>query len=357
MESTAHLLKGRPFGKKLSEWYNLNKRDLPFRSKKDAYQVWISEIMLQQTRVNAMLPAYRRFVDRFSNLYQLATATESEVLEKWQGLGYYNRARNLHKAAKQMIDQGYSDVPFDYQTLLNFPGIGSYTAAAISSIVNDSLNAVLDGNVKRILRRLYGEYLADSILQAKADQLLMESQVRSSIFNQAMMELGALICVPSIPRCELCPVSEFCKSYKVGGAAYALSITKSEKKKPIKLYVNLLIMTIDSDADSKFLVTENNDGIFLKDHLMFPHQIFDGQELKYQSELFRISNQKPIGEFSHFIQNWRIQTKVYWQLSKQKKNQKIKNGQWLNRPEIENRLHSSYCQKAFFQYLSFVSSK
>lgn len=348
------------FAKELSQWYNQNKRDLPFRRNKDSYLIWISEIMLQQTRVNAMLPAYNRFINRFPNLYSLATSTESEVLEKWQGLGYYNRARNLHKSAQQMIDQGYKKVPTDFNALLSFPGIGNYTAAAISSIAEDKPHAVLDGNVKRILRRLNAEFLADSILQSKADELLKNSQIAPSTFNQAIMELGALICIPSTPKCNMCPVRNFCLSYKEGGPEYAALLTQTKKKSQIKLDVDLLIWVSKNqdtktadNTESKFFVIENKDGIFLKNHSMFAHQICINQELQHSSGFLNIVESRLIGKFTHVIQNWKIQTKVYWQLS----NDEFNGGQWLTETEVKKKLHSSYCHKAFSKYLSFAASK
>jgi len=190
----------------LLKWFNANQRDLPWRRDHDPYRVWLSEIMLQQTRVVAVVDHYERFLQRFPNIETLAGAREASVLAAWSGLGYYRRARMLHATAKQIVKAG--KFPATAAELQALPGIGRYTAAAIASIAFDQPVAVVDGNVERVLRRLYGKQLVGESLWGTAQQML--SPGRPGDFNQAMMELGAAICLPRQPKCALCPVSEMC---------------------------------------------------------------------------------------------------------------------------------------------------
>jgi len=191
-------------------WYDENRRDLPWRHDNDPYRVWISEIMLQQTRVAAVLEHYARFMKRFPTVQSLAAARESSVLAAWSGLGYYHRARRMHQAAK-VIARGRAGVfPQTAEEWSELPGIGRYTAAAIASIVFSEGVAVVDGNVERVLQRLFGAKLGREALWQQAEALL--DRKRPGDFNQAMMELGATICAPRAPRCLLCPLNPHCKT-------------------------------------------------------------------------------------------------------------------------------------------------
>ena len=201
----------------LYNWYERNKRDLPWRDTCDAYKIWLSEIILQQTRVAQGLDYYLRFTTQYPTLHELAMASEDEVLKLWQGLGYYSRARNLLKAA-QTADRLWHEMPNDYQRLRSLPGIGDYTAAAIASFAFGLPYAVLDGNVFRVLSRLFADPTPIDSTQGKksfsrrAQQLL--DPMRSSLHNQAMMELGALVCLPSEPLCQQCPLTEMCEAHR-----------------------------------------------------------------------------------------------------------------------------------------------
>jgi A/G-specific adenine glycosylase len=190
-------------------WYYGNRRDLPWRSTRDAYCIWLSEIMLQQTRVAAVLDHYRRFLERFPNVQALARAREQSVLAAWSGLGYYRRARNLHACAKLVVSKLGGKFPTTAAELEELPGIGRYTAAAIASIAFDRPNAVVDGNVERVLQRLTGNpKLAQRDAWDLANELL--SPDRPGDFNQAMMELGATVCLPGEPKCLACPLMKYC---------------------------------------------------------------------------------------------------------------------------------------------------
>src|ERR1700686_2605507 len=196
------------FRRLLLRWFDLHKRDLPWRRDRDPYRVWLSEIMLQQTRVNAVTDYYQKFLRRFPSIETLASAPESAVLAAWSGLGYYRRARNLHAAAKKIVREYNGELPKTAEPLRTLPGIGRYTAAAIASIAFDQPVALVDGNVERVLQRLHGRNLAGEALWRAAAELL--AQRRPGDFNQAMMELGATVCLARQPVCLLCPVFRSC---------------------------------------------------------------------------------------------------------------------------------------------------
>jgi A/G-specific adenine glycosylase len=196
------------FSEKLLGWYDEHKRDLPWRADRDPYRVWLSEIMLQQTRVAAVIEHYRRFLAKFPTIQKLAAAREAAVLAAWSGLGYYRRARMLHAAAKYVVKECGGTFPRNSAELRALPGIGRYTAAAISSIAFHEPVAVVDGNVERVVSRLQGRRLSGQELWQIAERWI--GRERPGDFNQAMMELGATVCVPRSPQCLLCPVRDLC---------------------------------------------------------------------------------------------------------------------------------------------------
>lgn len=198
------------FRQRLLAWYGVNRRTLPWRETRDPYRIWISEIMLQQTRVAAVLDHYRRFLKQFPSVKALAQAKESAVLAAWSGLGYYRRARMLHAAAKKVAQEYAGQIPDSAEALRRLPGIGRYTANAIASIAFAEPVAVVDGNVARVLARMSGASIAPSELWSAAQSLL--DPARPGHFNQAMMELGATICLPGVPECDRCPVKSACCS-------------------------------------------------------------------------------------------------------------------------------------------------
>jgi A/G-specific adenine glycosylase len=201
----------------LLAWYDENCRDLPWRNTRHPYRIWVSEIMLQQTRVAAVLLRYESFLRRFSTVGRLAAARESSVLAEWSGLGYYRRARSLHAAARVIVRERGGEFPKTADDWGTLPGIGRYTSAAIASIAFDEPAAVLDGNVERVLRRLLGRTGGKSESWKTADEFL--DRARPGDFNQAMMELGSVVCLPSQPRCSECPVRAFCRTRGRGNLA------------------------------------------------------------------------------------------------------------------------------------------
>jgi A/G-specific adenine glycosylase len=217
------MLQGREltaFRKSLLGWFRQYRRDLPWRRTKDPYRIWLSEIMLQQTRVAAVIPYFERFLERFPDIHALAAAPQDEVLRLWSGLGYYSRARNLQRAAQEIVAKHDGVFPRAEKDALELPGIGAYTAAAILSIAYDAKYAVLDGNVARVLARIFAFQgdLRDAkrwqALQQSADALLDPKSPGD--WNQAMMELGATLCTPQSPQCLLCPATQFCQARKLG---------------------------------------------------------------------------------------------------------------------------------------------
>lgn len=204
----------------LLEWFAKHRRELPWRASRDPYSIWVAEVMLQQTRIAAVIPYYEKFLTRFPDFAALAAAPQPEVLKYWSGLGYYSRARNLHAAAKKIVAQHSSQFPRDLENALALPGIGAYTAAAVLSIAYDVPLSVLDGNVARVLARITamrGELRAPknwSTLAATAQELLVP--VQASDWNQALMELGEVVCTPKSPACLACPVVHECRAYALG---------------------------------------------------------------------------------------------------------------------------------------------
>ena len=205
------------FSEQLVKWYLLNKRELPWRESSDPYNIWISEIILQQTRVNQGLAYYERFIHRFPDVISLSEANEDEVLKFWQGLGYYSRARNLHTTARIITSLHNGVFPVDYQTILKLKGIGEYTAAAICSFAYGLPYAVVDGNVFRVLSRFFGIQTPIDSNEGKKEfselaQELLDKK-NPGLHNQAIMDLGAIICTPTSPNCNECPLQNTCSSF------------------------------------------------------------------------------------------------------------------------------------------------
>ena len=223
-------------------WYEQNKRDLPWRKTKDPYKIWLSEIILQQTRVAQGLPYYERFITNLPTIDALALAKQEEVLKLWQGLGYYSRARNLHHAAKQVVKNFGSNFPNKYEDILSLKGIGEYTAAAVSSFAFNLPHAVVDGNVFRLLARYFGIDTAINSTAGKklffelANELLDKN--RPGDYNQAIMEFGSQKCKPSNPECESCPLQENCVAAQQK-RVHKLPV-KLKKTKTKKLFFNYL---------------------------------------------------------------------------------------------------------------------
>ena len=226
----------RLFRTRLLDWYRDNKRDLVWRDSDNPYHIWIAEIMLQQTRVEQMGGYFERFIQTFPTVRDLAAASEDQVLKVWEGLGYYARARNLHKAAKQLVEMRGGRLPDTRAELEQLPGVGSYTAAAVSSIAFERDHPVLDGNVARVLCRVLRleedprKAHTKTHLISAGEQLLAPGQAGD--FNQAMMELGARVCTPMQPQCAGCPLRTLCRAYAELEDPTALPVKAAKKKRP-----------------------------------------------------------------------------------------------------------------------------
>jgi A/G-specific adenine glycosylase len=249
----------KAFQRKLLSWFAGRKRDLPWRRTKDPYHIWISEIMLQQTRVAAVIPYYERFLAKFPKVQALARARTETVLGYWAGLGYYSRARNLQRAAKEIVARHAGAFPREYEQALALPGIGRYTAAAVLSIAYEEPLAVLDGNVARVLARIgaiRGDLRAPVLwrsLEAEAQDLLARKSPGD--WNQAMMELGATLCTPKSPRCEECPVAEWCQAQKLGIAGELPDAR--QKRATVKLTLGAAVLL---DSQGRTLLLRHLDG-------------------------------------------------------------------------------------------------
>ena len=241
------------FKKTLIDWYSINKRELPWRETKKPYYIWLSEIILQQTQVKQGLPYYNAFVKQYPSVFDLARATEEEVLKLWQGLGYYSRARNLHTTAKHIAHNLNGVFPDNYNDLLKLKGIGDYTASAIASIAFNEVAAVVDGNVYRVLSRYFGiETPINSALGIKEFKVLASSLIdeqQPATYNQAIMEFGARQCKPKNPDCSACPIKNGCVAVQKNIIA-ELPI-KLKKTKVTTKYLNFLVC-IDKDKNILF---------------------------------------------------------------------------------------------------------
>jgi len=253
--------------KKLLSWYRLHKRDLPWRQNRDPYRIWISEVMLQQTTVAAVVPFYEKFMRYFPTVEVLAKASQSEILEMWAGLGYYSRARNIHQSAKLISAQGF---PQDAATLLELPGFGPYTSRAVASLAFNESVGVLDGNVIRVLSRVHGLKLnwwqpkERKILQDLSDNLA-DTQFNSEI-NQGLMELGATVCTPRKPLCLMCPWKSECKALK-NNLVEQLPLAKPKQKGEI-WHWQMKIHT----KNNKIYLEKNTATPFLPNMLFPPSQ-------------------------------------------------------------------------------------
>lgn len=274
----------------LIAWYQANARDLPWRRTRDPYRIWVSEIMLQQTRAGTVAPYYERFIERYPDLERLAAADEEELLTLWAGLGYYSRARNLHRAAKS-IAHSRSGFPRTYEAIRALPGVGDYTAAAIASIAFGLPYAVLDGNVIRVMARVTND---GGDVRSAATKARLQAAVSARLdpaaagtFNQAMMELGATVCVPADPKCLICPLSQFCEG-RIAGRARELPVKSSVKRRAVE------VVLLWVQRDSQVLAWRRPEG---------SRRLAGFWELPEGRMLPRATVGGTVGEFRHSITN------------------------------------------------------
>jgi A/G-specific adenine glycosylase len=241
----------------LMDWYRINQRDLPWRRTNDPYAIWLSEVILQQTRVEQGMPYWLRFMENFPTVTDLANANEREVLRLWQGLGYYSRARNLHAAAKVVRDEYNGNFPNQYEQIRALKGIGDYTAAAISSFAFNLPHAVVDGNVYRFLSRIFAINTPIDSTNGKKEFFVLANELldksNPGTFNQSLMEFGAMQCKPSNPDCSVCPFNQYCQSFATNTVSeYPV---KSKKTKTRNRYFDFIIL-----SDEKNTILQKREG-------------------------------------------------------------------------------------------------
>ena len=286
----------------LLDWYRDFHRDLPWRETSDPYRIWVSEIMLQQTRVEAVIPYYQRFLRRFPSVGALAAATRDEVLAHWAGLGYYRRARMLHEAAKRVVCEHDGRWPRDYAAMLRLPGIGEYTAAAVASIAFDAPRAALDGNAWRVLARIADERgrIAAAAprrrLRALANSLMDQTPPgKRGAFTQALMELGATTCIPRAPRCMACPWSPACRGL-AAGTARELPV-KAPRRPPRKVELSIAIAML---GDRVLLRRRASDAAIMPGFWELPTAEGPVSALNRERAL-DFAGPKTLGSFAHAI--------------------------------------------------------
>ena len=270
-------VKYKQMRKALVEWYRSNQRDLPWRNTTDPYKIWVSEVMLQQTQVSTVIPYYLKFIDRFPDIHSLAASDLQAVLKLWEGLGYYSRARNLHRAAKTVVKNHGGLIPDKAKDIKQLPGVGDYIAAAVLSIAFNLPLAVVDGNVKRVLSRLFlldapiNHSGALAVFKKKAEQM-MDTAI-PAVYNQAVMELGALVCKPTQPECRGCPLKDHCRALKNDRTG-----DFPRRKKPRPLPEHALAMGVVVKK-GKILITRRPEKGLLGGLWEFPNGRLDNQEL------------------------------------------------------------------------------
>lgn len=305
------------FSSKIINWYNQNYRDLPWRNTTDAYKIWLSEIILQQTRVSQGLPYYNNFIDAFPTVNDLANADEQQILKLWQGLGYYSRARNLHFTAKFVVENYNSVFPNSYEELLKLKGIGTYTAAAIASFSSNEPVAVLDGNVFRVLSRVFN--VNYDISQNTSKKYFIElatkvlSNTQPNIHNQAIMEFGALQCVPKSPNCLACIFNDSCEAFKLKTVS-ELPV-KSKKVKVTKRFLNYILV---KDASENYEMNKRTENGIWKNLYEFPcveseSEIEENEILNQLNEKYSIENFHYFNSFDvlHKLSHQHLNIKFY----------------------------------------------
>ena len=273
--------------KLILKWYDKNKRDLPWRNTKNPYNIWVSEIILQQTRMEQGIYYYNRFISKFPDLKTLANSDEKEVLLLWQGLGYYSRARNLHFTAKHIFNELNSQFPETYDELIKLKGIGDYTASAISSICFEKARPVLDGNVFRIISRVFeiknpiDLNNSRKVFKEKAYEIMPNK--RFGDYNQALMDFGSIICKPVNPLCSSCVLSKICNAFKNDSVVnYPVKNIKNQVK---SMHFNYLVVK----NKSQFLIEQINEGIW-KNMYQFP--VFISESKKNKKDVIKFFSEK-----------------------------------------------------------------
>lgn len=297
-------------------WYRQNHRILPWRETKDPYKIWLSEVIMQQTRVDQGKSYYNKFVENYPNVQKLATAEEQDVLRLWQGLGYYSRARNLHTAAKQVMNDFDGVFPNTYKDIKSLKGVGDYTASAIASFAYDLPYAVLDGNAFRVLSRYFNDDTpidtgeGAKLFKAYAEEVL--NRENPAEFNQAIMEIGAMVCKPKNPDCETCPLADTCLAYNEGNPSQLP--VKSKKIKVTSRYFHYLIFP----SNEIQLIKREGKGIW-QNMYEFPKIELEEKKLKNEvkkivEDKFGVELIKKISEEKHILTHQHINA-TFWEIN------------------------------------------
>ena len=321
----------------LLRWYDYNKRILPWRENKDPYRIWVSEIMLQQTRVEAVKPYFDRFMEAFPEVQDLAEADDERLMKMWEGLGYYNRARNLKAAARKIVNEYYGKIPGDYDALLSLNGIGTYTAGAIGSIAFDLQVPAVDGNVMRVLSRLWGD---DSDILKEKTKREMGKRIQAYIpkdrpgdFNQALIELGAIVCIPNgKPLCDRCPWDTVCRAYREDRIDQLP--VKKPKKARRKEYKTVFLL----ETENRVALHKREEKGLLAGLWEFPNVSgrLDMEEIKSQLRQWGIESDdlEPAGKGKHIFSH------VEWHMKGVKIRLKeavlSEQFQWIDKKDLEN---------------------
>jgi A/G-specific adenine glycosylase len=303
------------FALDLTRWYSKNKRDLPWRHTKDPYKIWVSEIMLQQTTVSTVIAYYERWIKTFPTVHDLAQAPLQTVLKQWQGLGYYNRVKNLHKAAHVLIREHKGILPQDPQLIRSLPGFGPYTTGSVLSIAYDIPLTIIDANVRRVVMRLLAlQGIADTKQDPKVNEFLLKVLPDRNVgdFNQALMELGALVCRAKEPVCISCPVSKYCQAYKTGKQELIPQTTKKVIK-DIQAVIGII-----KKGDRYFIQKRPSKGL-LADLWEFPGGKIEAGESKKKAltrelneELgVQVRSAKHLFDVKHFYTQFRVTLSVF----------------------------------------------
>ena len=345
------------FGNTVTLWYQKNHRLLPWRELwkkyKSPYHVWVSEIMLQQTTIAVVLPKYEEFLKKYRSLYDLARSNEEDIKKTVRGLGYYRRFSYLHKAALQLTDNASKQTinwPTNFDSWKKIPGVGDYTAAAISSIAFNCPEVVVDGNVERLFSRIFDIRLPTNVNGLKKTLRTFGNLIISKDFpgdfNQGLMELGQTICIQGLPRCQLCPIKKWCKAFK--NKSIALAPAPKQKSEKIEINMRLLICRKGSKVA---LMKRPKKAQFLKDTYGFATDLKQGKRYIYDGSPrpFKLLKSSVLGQISHSITKYRLKVQVF-QCSLDYFHDKntIK---WLCPTDVEKQLISNLDRKAWNMYL------
>ncbi|MDX2494472.1 MAG: A/G-specific adenine glycosylase [Desulfuromusa sp.] len=335
------------YAERLLAWYGLTGRDLPWRNTRNPYRFWLSEIMLQQTTVAAVIGYYQRFLKQLPNVELLAAAPLEDIIDLWAGLGYYSRARNLHAAAKMVVEQFNGYFPEDVESLQKLPGVGRSTAGAISALAFDQRAPILDGNVRRVLCRLFAlrepprSTSAEKQLWFWSEQLTPVENVHD--YTQAIMDLGATVCVPRKPLCDECPLAELCRAYKLG-LEQKLPLKQTVKPIPTRYEVALLI-----EHHGCYLVRRRMTDGFLGGMWEFPTiSLTEGEDPEKKLYLLLADfglngSAEQVGTIQHVYSHFRLKSVAYCKKIENFPNLSEDNNSWFPLEQLKNMaLHGAH---------------